>query len=66
MASDFVPARHIFPPRARPGGVLERVGHTEAAHGSVRPAGRASRGVLCEVVADDGAMAGDLNCCNSP
>lgn len=48
---------HIFPLRARPGGVLERPGHTEAAVDLARLAGREPAGVLCEVVLDDGRMA---------
>jgi 3,4-dihydroxy 2-butanone 4-phosphate synthase/GTP cyclohydrolase II len=48
---------HIFPLRARPGGVLKRAGHTEAAVDLARLAGRAPAGVLCEVVLDSGDMA---------
>jgi 3,4-dihydroxy 2-butanone 4-phosphate synthase/GTP cyclohydrolase II len=48
---------HIFPLRARPGGVLKRVGHTEAAVDLARLAGRAPAGALCEVVLDGGEMA---------
>jgi 3,4-dihydroxy 2-butanone 4-phosphate synthase/GTP cyclohydrolase II len=48
---------HIFPLRARPGGVLKRIGHTEAAVDLARLAGRASAGVLCELVLDGGEMA---------
>ena len=48
---------HIFPLRARPGGVLKRAGHTEAAVDLARLAGRSPAGVLCEVVLDTGAMA---------
>ena len=48
---------HIFPLRARPGGVLERPGHTEAAVDLTRLAGCAPAGALCEIVRDDGAMA---------
>ncbi|MEY2958334.1 MAG: hypothetical protein RLZZ01_902, partial [Actinomycetota bacterium] len=48
---------HIFPLRARPGGVLKRAGHTEAAVDLARLAGRAPAGVLCEVVLDAGGMA---------
>ena len=54
---DFVRPGHVFPLRARPGGVLERPGHTEAAHDLVRLAGRRPGGVLCELVAADGEMA---------
>jgi 3,4-dihydroxy 2-butanone 4-phosphate synthase / GTP cyclohydrolase II len=56
---DLVRPGHIFPLRSRPGGVLERPGHTEAAIDLARLAGRASAGVLCEVTtADKSAMAG--------
>jgi 3,4-dihydroxy 2-butanone 4-phosphate synthase/GTP cyclohydrolase II len=48
---------HIFPLRARPNGVLERPGHTEAAVDLARLAGRRPAGVLSEVVLDDGRMA---------
>ena len=44
---------HIFPLRYRPGGVLKRAGHTEAAIDLARAAGRAPAGVLCEVVSAD-------------
>jgi len=45
---------HIFPLLARPGGVLERPGHTEAAVDLAKLAGCAEAGVLCELVGDDG------------
>ncbi|MBI4933396.1 MAG: 3,4-dihydroxy-2-butanone-4-phosphate synthase [Actinobacteria bacterium] len=48
---------HIFPLRARPNGVLERPGHTEAAVDLARLAGRHPAGVLSELVLDDGRMA---------
>ena len=48
---------HIFPLRARPGGVVERPGHTEASVDLARLAGRHPVGVLSEVVLDDGSMA---------
>src|SRR5258708_4580636 len=48
---------HLFPLRARPGGVLERAGHTEAAIDLARLAGCSPTGVLCEIVSDDGSMA---------
>ena len=44
---------HIFPLRARPGGVLKRAGHTEATIDLVRAAGLHPAGVLCEVVSSD-------------
>jgi 3,4-dihydroxy 2-butanone 4-phosphate synthase/GTP cyclohydrolase II len=47
---------HIFPLRARHGGVLERPGHTEASVDLARLAGRNPAGVLCELVLDDGRM----------
>ena len=56
-ASEFNRPGHVFPLRARPGGVLKRAGHTEAAVDLARLADRAPAGVLCEVVLDDGAMA---------
>ena len=46
---------HIFPLRARPGGVLKRAGHTEAAIDLVRSAGLHPAGVLCEIVTEDKA-----------
>ena len=48
---------HVFPLRARSGGVLKRAGHTEAAVDLARLAGRMPAGVLCELVLDDGTMA---------
>ncbi len=54
---DFNRPGHIFPLRARGGGVLERPGHTEAAVDLARLAGRRAAGVLSEVVLDDGRMA---------
>jgi 3,4-dihydroxy 2-butanone 4-phosphate synthase/GTP cyclohydrolase II len=60
VAADFVRPGHIFPLRARPGGVLERRGHTEAAIDLARLAGLAPCGVLCEVVNEDGSMARPL------
>jgi 3,4-dihydroxy-2-butanone 4-phosphate synthase len=56
-ASDFHRPGHIFPLRARRGGVLERPGHTEAAHDLAALAGLQPVGVLCEIVNDDGSMA---------
>ena len=47
---------HVFPLRARAGGVLQRVGHTEASVDLARLAGRAPAGVICEILAADGAM----------
>lgn len=48
---------HLFPLRARPGGVLERAGHTEATVDLARLAGLHPAGVLCEIMNDDGTMA---------
>lgn len=48
---------HIFPLRARPGGVLQRAGHTEAAVDLCRIAGLAPAGVLAEITNNDGTMA---------
>ncbi len=56
-AADFARPGHIFPLRARPGGVLKRAGHTEAAVDLARLAGLKPAGVLCEIVNDDGTMA---------
>jgi 3,4-dihydroxy 2-butanone 4-phosphate synthase/GTP cyclohydrolase II len=47
---------HVFPLRARPGGVLERAGHTEAAVDLAILAGQPPGGVLCELVNDDGTV----------
>ena len=48
---------HIFPLRARPGGVLKRAGHTEAAVDLARLAGLYPAGVICEIQNPDGSMA---------
>ncbi len=48
---------HVFPIAARPGGVLQRTGHTEAAVDLSRLAGLAPAGVICEITKDDGTMA---------
>jgi len=55
--ADFARPGHIFPLRARRGGVLVRAGHTEAAVDLCRLAGLTAMGVLCEVMNDDGSMA---------
>ena len=47
---------HVFPLVARPGGVLERKGHTEATVDLMRLAGLRPAGVLCELTNDDGTM----------
>jgi 3,4-dihydroxy 2-butanone 4-phosphate synthase/GTP cyclohydrolase II len=48
---------HVFPLRAKPGGVLRRAGHTEAAVDLARLAGFRPVGVICEIMNDDGTMA---------
>ena len=48
---------HVFPLIARPGGVLVRAGHTEAAVDVARLAGLNASGVICEIMRDDGSMA---------
>ena len=55
-AGSFARPGHIFPLRARDGGVLTRAGHTEAAVDLSRMAGRYPAGVICEIVNDDGTM----------
>jgi 3,4-dihydroxy 2-butanone 4-phosphate synthase/GTP cyclohydrolase II len=57
--ADFNRPGHVFPLRAREGGVLKRAGHTEAALDLARLAGRAPAGLLCEIVTEHrDAMAG--------
>ena len=51
---DFRRPGHVFPLRARSGGVLERAGHTEAAVDLCRLAGSAPVGAICEVLCEDG------------
>ncbi|MFJ1990711.1 bifunctional 3,4-dihydroxy-2-butanone-4-phosphate synthase/GTP cyclohydrolase II [Streptomyces asiaticus] len=53
---DLVRPGHIFPLRARPGGVLERDGHTEAGVDLARLAGLRPAAVICEIAGEDGAM----------
>ena len=55
--ADFARPGHVFPLRARPGGVLRRPGHTEAAVDLATLAGLSPAGVLCELVRPDGEMA---------
>ena len=57
VADDLVQPGHVFPLRARPGGVLQRAGHTEAAVDLVQLAGCRPIGVICEIMNDDGTMA---------
>ena len=54
---DFGIPGHIFPIAARPGGVLQRTGHTEAAVDLARMAGLAPAGVICEITKENGEMA---------
>ena len=54
---DLVQPGHIFPLKAKPGGVLERTGQTEAAVDLARLAGLNPAGVICEIMNDDGTMA---------
>src|SRR5579883_2301236 len=54
---DLVTPGHVFPLRAKPGGVLERIGQTEAAVDLARLAGLTPAGVVCEIMNDDGTMA---------
>jgi 3,4-dihydroxy 2-butanone 4-phosphate synthase/GTP cyclohydrolase II len=54
---DLVQPGHVFPLRAKPGGVLQRAGHTEAAVDLVTLAGARPIGVICEIMNDDGTMA---------
>jgi 3,4-dihydroxy 2-butanone 4-phosphate synthase / GTP cyclohydrolase II len=56
-AEDLVQPGHVFPLRARPGGVLQRAGQTEAAVDLARLAGLNPAGVVCEIMRDDGTMA---------
>src|SRR5918993_1654852 len=54
---DFQKPGHVFPLRAREGGVLRRAGHTEAAVDLATMAGMFPAGVICEVMNEDGTMA---------
>jgi 3,4-dihydroxy 2-butanone 4-phosphate synthase / GTP cyclohydrolase II len=57
LPEDLVQPGHVFPLRARAGGVLQRAGHTEAAVDLVRLAGCRPIGVICEILSEDGSMA---------
>src|SRR6266700_58784 len=57
VPEELVQPGHVFPLQARPGGVLQRAGHTEAAVDLVRLAGCRPIGVICEIMSDDGSMA---------
>ena len=56
VPSDLRRPGHVFPLRERPGGVLQRVGHTEASVDLARLAELYPAGVICEILADDGTM----------
>ncbi|MFA7433055.1 MAG: 3,4-dihydroxy-2-butanone-4-phosphate synthase [Gemmobacter sp.] len=56
-AADIATPGHVFPLRARDGGVLVRAGHTEAAVDVARLAGLNAAGVICEIMNEDGTMA---------
>jgi 3,4-dihydroxy 2-butanone 4-phosphate synthase / GTP cyclohydrolase II len=57
VADDLVQPGHVFPLRAKRGGVLQRAGHTEAAVDLVKLAGGRPIAVICEIMSDDGSMA---------
>ena len=57
VPEDLTQPGHVFPLRARPGGVLQRAGHTEATVDLVKLAGCRPIGVICEIMSDDGSMA---------
>ncbi len=54
---DFAMPGHMFPLVAKPGGVMQRAGHTEAAVDLARIAGFTPAGVICEIMNEDGSMA---------
>src|SRR5437879_5216182 len=57
VPEELVQPGHVFPLRARPGGVLQRSGHPTAAVGPAKPAGCRPIGVSCEIRSGDGSMA---------
>lgn len=57
LTEDLVQPGHIFPLRAKSGGVLQRAGHTEAAVDLAKLANCRPIGVICEIMSDDGSMA---------
>ncbi|HUC83989.1 MAG TPA: bifunctional 3,4-dihydroxy-2-butanone-4-phosphate synthase/GTP cyclohydrolase II [Candidatus Acidoferrales bacterium] len=57
VPDDLVQPGHVFPLRAKSGGVLQRAGHTEATVDLVTLAGARPIGVICEIMSDDGSMA---------
>jgi 3,4-dihydroxy 2-butanone 4-phosphate synthase/GTP cyclohydrolase II len=56
-SEDLARPGHVFPLRAKPGGVLQRAGQTEGSVDLARLAGLYSAGVICEIMSDDGTMA---------
>jgi 3,4-dihydroxy 2-butanone 4-phosphate synthase/GTP cyclohydrolase II len=54
---DIISPGHIFPLKAKAGGVLERMGHTEASIDIAKLAGAKPAAVICEIMRDDGEMA---------
>ncbi len=56
-SADLVSPGHLFPLVAKPDGVLQREGHTEAAVDLARLSGQGDSGVICEIMKDDGEMA---------
>lgn len=56
-AEALVQPGHVFPLRAKPGGVLQRAGHTEAAVDLAQLAGLSPAGVICEILNEDGSLA---------
>jgi 3,4-dihydroxy 2-butanone 4-phosphate synthase/GTP cyclohydrolase II len=56
VPADLVQPGHVFPLRAKPGGVLQRAGHTEAAVDLAHLAGCRPIGVICEIMDEDGTM----------
>jgi 3,4-dihydroxy 2-butanone 4-phosphate synthase/GTP cyclohydrolase II len=57
VPEDLAQPGHVFPLRAKPGGVLQRAGHTEASVDLARLAGHRPIGICCEIMSEDGSMA---------
>lgn len=57
VSTDIISPGHVFPLKARKGGVLSRAGHTEASTDLASLAGLAPQGVICEILNDDGSVA---------
>jgi 3,4-dihydroxy 2-butanone 4-phosphate synthase/GTP cyclohydrolase II len=57
VPEDLVQPGHVFPLRAKAGGVLQRAGHTEAAVDLAKLAGQRAIGIVCEIMSEDGSMA---------